>query len=136
MTAFSDYFRTKILEWFQASAFPSAPSTVYLRLYNGDPTRDGTGGTDVTATVTGSTAISVASTVWSAITADGEAKYISNGSSISIGTALAVETITHIGVWDAATGGEYLGGASSGSFVTGIGTPIVIDAGALLFRLP
>ena len=51
--AFSQYFATQILGWVKNSAFPSAPTNVYVTLHTGDP---GTAGTtnDVTSTITGS----------------------------------------------------------------------------------
>lgn len=51
--AFSQYLATKILDWVKGTAFPSAPSSLYITIHSANPGVDGAA-SNITATVTGS----------------------------------------------------------------------------------
>ena len=110
--SFSNYLETKVLgHVFGATAY-TAPATLYLALFTSNPAEDGSG-TEVTGggyvrqtvafTVTGNTA--------------------SNTAAVEYPTASAnYGTVTHVGVYDASTGGNLLAYAaltSSKSIETG-----------------
>jgi hypothetical protein len=136
--AFSQYLADKILIWIKGTTFPAALTTVYIGLHSGDP---GTAGTanNVQSTVTGSanrTAITTSSfsTVGSAT---GGGFQITNNTSVQITTnASGSATVTHFGVWDAQTGGNFL---ASGALTTSVdvvaGDTVQFNAGALAIRL-
>jgi len=98
--SFSNYLETEILDHvFSGNAY-TAPSTLYLSLHTANPDEDGSGAevstsgtayarTAVTFTTTGNTA--------------------SNNAAVEFSTATAnFGTVTHVGVYDASTGGNLL----------------------------
>lgn len=98
MSAFSNYLENKILLHVLSNTSYTSPTTVYLGLHTADPTDAGTG-TEVSG---GSYARqSFASTI------SGNAA--SNTSAIEFPTATGSwGTVTHVGVWDNASGGNLL----------------------------
>jgi hypothetical protein len=135
MTAFSTYFRDAQLAWIKGTTFPTPPANLYLAFYSSDPGRAGTSGTDITTSIVAAGRVAVASSAWAAITANGNARQISNTAGISLGNAVSSISATHIGVWDASSGGNFIGGASS-PFTTVSGQPYTIAANALVIELP
>lgn len=136
--AFSQYLADKILVWIKGTAFPSALSTVYVSLHSGDP---GTAGTsnNVQTTITGSAnRTAITTSTFSVVgAAAGGGFQITNGSSVQITTnASAGATVTHFGVWDAVTAGNFL---ASGSLTTSVdvvaGDTVQFNSGALAIRL-
>lgn len=136
--AFSQYLADKILVWVKGTTFPSALSTVYVQLHSGDP---GTAGADnvVQSTVTGSAnRTSIATSTFSSVTsATGGGFQITNNSSVQITTnASGSATVTHFGVWDAVTGGNFLASGTLTSSVDVVsGDTVQFNAGALAIRL-
>lgn len=49
---FSRAIQDNLLDWVKGSAFPAAPTNLYISLHNGDPGENGAA-SDVTATITG-----------------------------------------------------------------------------------
>ena len=136
--AFSQYLADKILVWVKGSSFPTALTTVYVSLHSGDP---GTAGTNnnVQATVTGSanrTAITT-STFSTVGAAPGGGFQITNSNSVQMTTnAAGSATVTHFGVWDALTGGNFLASGQLTSSVDVVGGDTVqFNASALAIRL-
>lgn len=136
--AFSQYLADKILVWVKGTTFPAALSTVYVQLHSGDP---GTAGTNnvVQSTVTGSAnRTSIATSTFSSVTsATGGGFQITNNSSVQITTnASGSATVTHFGVWDAVTGGNFLASGTLTSSVDVVnGDTVQFNAGALSIRL-
>lgn len=136
--AFSQYLADKILIWIKGTTFPTALSTVHISLHSGDP---GTAGTanNVQATVTGSanrTGITTSS-FSTVASATGGGFQITNNTSVQITTnAAGIATVTHFGVWDAVTGGNFL---ASGALTTSVdvvtGDTVQFNAGALAIRM-
>lgn len=135
MTTFSTYFRDQILSWIRGTTFAAAPANLFLAFYSSDPGRAGTGGSDVTTSVVAAGRVSIASSAWAAITANGNARQISNTAAISLGNAASSISVTHIGLWTASSGGNFIGGASS-PFTTVSGQPYTIAGGDLIIELP
>lgn len=136
--AFSQYLADKILVWIKGTTFPTALSNVYVSLHSGDP---GTAGTanDISSTITGSgnrTAVATSglSTVGSA---PGGGFQVTNNSSVQITTnAAGAGTVTHFGIWDAVTGGNFLASGQLTASVDVVGGDTVqFNAGALAIRL-
>lgn len=123
MAAFSDYLENAICNWLRGTAMPSAPASLFVALFNGDPTDTGTGGTEVTATIR--TAGRVAGPFGAP--ADG---VIKNSAVVSFGAAAGSATVSHFALYDAASGGNMLvrgalsGGAQSIGANTNVSFPI------------
>lgn len=123
----SDYLETALCSWIKGTTMPAAPATVYVGLFNGDPTDAGTGGTEVTTTI--HTAGRVAVT-FGTISGGG---LMANSAIVDFGSAAAGATITHFGVFDASSAGHLLGSSAlaGGSQVISSGTPVAFAIGAL-----
>ena len=112
MANFSNYLENKIVEWLDGVAMPTAPTILYVALFSSDPT-DANAGTEITNTITGSTArAAVANADWTVTTATTtlDAK-IQNNAEITITNSSTNSTnvnATHFGVYNAATSGELL----------------------------
>src|SRR6478735_6639217 len=102
MSGNSTYLGNAVLNWVKGSAMPTAPSSVYVGLFNGDPTDTGSGGTEVTTTIR--PAGRVASTFGSV-----SSKSMANNATVNFGTASGSATVTHFGVFDASSAGNMLG---------------------------
>ena len=98
--SFSNYLETEILDHvFSGNAY-TAPSTLYLSLHTANPDEDGSG----TEVSTSGTAYARAT-----ITFTTSGNTASNTSAVEFSTATAnFGTVTHVGVWDASTGGNLL----------------------------
>lgn len=97
----SNYLANEILGWIKGEAMPTAPATVYVALFNGDPTATGSGGTEVTETIRTAGRVAV---TWGAVTA----RAVANSAQIDFGTAAGGATVTHCAIFDAATAGNML----------------------------
>jgi hypothetical protein len=116
--SFSNYLETEILDHVFGGAAYTAPSTLYLALYTAAPSDSG-GGTEVSG------GGYVRQTV--AFTTSGNTT--SNSAAVEYPTATAnYGTVTHVGVFDAASGGNLMAYASLSSAKT-------IETGDV-FRVP
>lgn len=112
MANFSNYLETKIVSWLNGTTMPAAPTILYVALFSSDPT-DANAGTEITNTITGSTArAAVANADWTVTIATTtlDAK-IQNNAEITITNSSTNSTnvnATHFGVYNAATSGELL----------------------------
>jgi hypothetical protein len=105
---FSTYLRNAILSWVKGTTFPTPPANLYIAWYSSDPGRAGTGGTDITTSVRAAGRLAIASSGWTAIADDGSARKIDNSGSLSMGAAASTISSTHIGLWDASSGGNFI----------------------------
>jgi hypothetical protein len=98
MSELSFYSIDSFLGWLKGTAFPAAPGTVYLALYNGDPDQNGT---EVTTLVnaSGRQAITFGSIVHHQITTT---------ALIDFGNAASATTVSWLAVFDAVSGGNCL----------------------------
>lgn len=104
--------------------------TPFVALYNGNPGNDGLGGTDVTETINVAGRVAVTfSTPVSRVTV--------NEAEVSFGMSAGATDVTHFGLWDAATGGNFLGSAAlSASRTVAAGDPVSFLIGDLSVNLP
>lgn len=100
MLSKSDYLETQILNWLKGTTFPAAPANVYVSLHTADPGETG-------ASEHGATAGYVRKII--GFTGTGP---LSNAAIVAFAQASANYSaqITHFGVWDALSGGNFLGG--------------------------
>jgi hypothetical protein len=118
--SFSNFLETEILDHVFAGAAYTAPTTLYLALFTAAPGETG-GGTEVTTSGTAYARETVAFTTTGNTT--------SNTASVEYSTATATfGTVTHVGVFDASTGGNLMAYATLSSSKT-------IDTGDV-FRVP
>lgn len=131
MTGMSNYLEDKNLNWIKGSAFGTAPTNVYVGLFNGDPTDTGAGGSEVTTTIR--VAGRVAATFASITTAAG-ANTMANSADVDFGSAAAGATMTHFAVFDAASAGNMLmaSALTGGSQAVSLGTAVKFLAGSLV----
>ncbi len=105
--SFTNFLETEILDHVFAGAAYSAPGTHYLALYTAAPGETG-GGTEVTTSGTAYARQSVAFTTTGNTT--------SNTAAVEFPTATAsFGTVTHVGVFDAATSGNLMAYATLSS---------------------
>ena len=118
--SFTNFLETEILDHVFAGSAYTAPATHYLALYTAAPDETG-GGTEVTTSGTAYARQSVSFTTTGNTT--------SNDASVEYPTATAsFGTVTHVGVFDASTGGNLMAYAALSSSKT-------IDTGDV-FRVP
>lgn len=115
--ALSDTLKLSALNWLKGTAFPAAPTSVYVALFNGDPNASGT---EVTTTIRTAGRVSV--TFGTAAVAGGVAS-MSNSAPVDFGEAAAGATVTHVALYDAARAGNLLWSGPA------VGQPIAIAAG-------
>ena len=118
--SFSNFLETEILDHVFAGAAYTAPTTLYLALFTAAPGETG-GGTEVTTSGTAYARETVAFTTTGNTT--------SNNAAVEYSTATATfGTVTHVGVFDAATAGNLMAYAALSSSKT-------IETGDV-FRVP
>lgn len=125
MAGFSTSVAQSILNWLRGTAMPSPPLALYAALYSGDPGSDGSGGSEVTGTVS--------PTGRQEVTFSGASgKTIANANTVDFGEAQGVAALSHVAFFDAATGGTYLVSQPlKVQRATVIGEPVRFKPGAL-----
>jgi hypothetical protein len=119
----SNYLENKVLDYVLRDQADWAPAAVYLSLHTADPTDAGTGaecsgGSYARQAITFNAAHATAGTI--------------DNSSVEEFTNMPACTVTHIGVWDAASSGNLLFfGAVTASKAVGAGDTISLSAGSL-----
>ena len=138
--AFSQYFATQVLSWVKGSPFPTALSNVYISLHSSDPGTSGTSG-DVTNSITGSTnRTTISSSALGAVAgASGAGFEITNTGVVQLTTSAQntnAVTVTHFGVWDQASGGNFLAsGQLTSSVDVELGDTVQFNIGAMAVRV-
>lgn len=102
MSGLSNYTQAALLNWLKGTAMPAAPSGVYVGLFNGDPTDTGSAGAEVTTTIR--SAGRVAAT-FGALTGNTS---MANSADVDFGAAAGAATVSHFGLFSAASGGNLL----------------------------
>jgi hypothetical protein len=135
--AMSDYKEKKMLDHANNVAAWTAPTTQYLALFKADPGEDGSG-TQVSAVVD-DTAYARQAITFAAATSGTGIALSSNAQTfpaVVYGSGAAAYTVTHIGIFDAATAGNLLDYAPLGASISRTtGKTLVFDAGAITSAL-
>ncbi len=112
MSGFSNYAANQILEcYFRRSAGISVPAALYMSLHTGNPGADGTA--NVT-TYTGYARVRIDNVTnflagTTVVQSDAAGRKLINGASVQFPTvAGAGFTATHVGIWDALSGGNFI----------------------------
>lgn len=131
--ALSDYAEKKLSDHIHGVATFTLPTGNYLALFKSDPTDTGSG-TEVSATVD-DTAYARQSITWAACNATSGIALSSNAqtfAAVVYGSGAAPYTVTHIGIFDAATSGNLLEYAPLNASISRVvGKTLVFDIGAL-----
>lgn len=121
----SNYLANAILNWHKGTAMPTAPTTVYVALFNGDPTAAGSGGTEVTTTIRVAGRVGIA---WGTVAS----RAVSNNANVDFGAAAGGATVTHAAIFDASSAGNMLGFTPlDNTRVIAAADPVVIPTGDL-----
>lgn len=133
--AFSSYLATATLAWIKGTTFPTALSNIYISIHTADPGLSGTNG-DVTSSIAGSRAAVATNTLTAPTSSVGGGLEISNVNAIQLtNNAAAGGLITHFGIWNASTSGNFLGsGVLSSSVDVQVGDIVQFTSGALVIR--
>lgn len=138
--AFSQYFATQVLNWVKGSPFPTALANVYVSLHSSDPGTAGASG-DVTNTITNSSnRTSISSSALSTVAgASGGGFEVTNTGVVQLTTSANNSTpinVTHFGVWDAASGGNFLASGQLTSAVdVEVGDTVQFNINAMAVRV-
>ena len=127
MAGLSDYLENQVLNWLRGTAFATAPGTVYLSLHTADPGETGANEHGATAGY-----------VRRAVTLTAPPSPITNTANIEYPVASTnySAAITHAGLWDALSAGNFLaGGALTASRTITTGIIPRWSAGAFSFAL-
>ena len=127
MAEMSNYLETTVLNYVLRNTADWAPTSVFLSLHTADPTDAGTG-----AEVSGGS--------YARQTCAFDAAHATNGSTANTDaesfTVMPACTVTHIGVWDAATSGNLLFHTAVDTSKTVLaGDTISVAAGAVTITL-
>lgn len=128
----STYLKNQDANWVKGTAYPSAPTALYISLHSANPSLTGTSELTFDARI--------AVTTFGNITTVGTTREIPVQQTITFTNAPSTNTAPYWGAWDALTAGNYLGG---GVFVDDTGTPnpisfsatdsVVINEGTIRF---
>jgi len=134
MTILSTFFRDGILSYIKGTALPTSPANLYVATFSVAPSRAGTGGTENTTSIRTAGRIAIASSAWDAIEASGNSRQIKNTNALAFGDSVNSVSVVYIGLFDAASGGNFIAGVAS-PFTSTAGAPVTIPAGALIIGL-
>ena len=129
MANLSNYTESLITTWLAGGAAPSQLTTVYLDVYSTLPAEDGTGGTSVYQTLTGSAGRKSLTTATS-FTATND---VVRNNLIELTTNAGACTIVGFAIWTANTSGSmiYYGTVSSSPVTIGAGDTVRFDANSI-----
>ena len=136
MAAFSDLTEARVLNWFRGVAMPAPPAAVFLALLSAD-SDDGNTVTEATAAVRPAGRVAVTFGAVEPDTVDAARQRIRNTAAVDFGVAAGAATLTHVGFYDALSGGALLAhGAVTGAPRTiQAGDPVVFPVGELALAL-
>lgn len=104
----SQYHASNKLNWLRGTTFPSALSNVYLSHHTADPGTSGVNSDVSVALAGGRTTLATSNLSAPAVSAGGGFQ-ISNTTTVTATNAAAsTQTATHVGIWDAPTGGNFI----------------------------
>lgn len=139
--AFSEYLANSTLNWLRNNAFPTELSNVYISIHTGSPGVNGSAN-DVTSSIASGGRAALAGANLSAPTTASGGFQISNTAAVTITSSAtnaptpAGVTLTHFGIWDSQTGGNFLGfGVLSQPVKIFTGDTVQFAIGALVVRV-
>lgn len=135
--SFSNYTEKALLDHLNGVTAFTAPTNKYVALYKSDP-GEANSGTEVSAT-TDDTAYARQLITFAATTLATGIALSSNAqtfAAVVYGSGAAAYTVTHIGIFDAATGGNLLESTALGASISRtVGKTLAFDVGAITVAL-
>jgi hypothetical protein len=123
---FSAYIANKIARWMAGNAMPTAPTSLYVALFDGNPA---SGGSEVTTTIASGGRLAV---TWDSIADDGADNVLTSAADVDFGESEGAADITHIGIMDAASSGNLVfPKALAAPLSVEVGDPVKINSGDL-----
>lgn len=104
----SQYHAVNKLNWLRGTTFPAALANVYISHHTADPGSSGVNSDVSTALAGGRTTLATSSLSAPAASASGGFQVSNTATVTASNSAASAQTITHIGLWDAATGGNFI----------------------------
>lgn len=104
----SQYHATNKLNWLRGNAFPSALNNVYLSHHTADPGSSGVNADVSTVLAGGRTALATSGLSAPAASPSGGFQVSNTATVTASNAASSTQTVTHVGVWDAPTGGNFI----------------------------
>lgn len=125
----SDTYETKIINHFLRNTSQAPDAALYVALFTTAPADDGTGGVEVSAGDYARKAVTFAAPSGGATANSGSLDFVASAAS-------AWGTIVAVGIYNALTVGTLVAqGLIAPALVVGVGTPVSISAGQLVFTV-
>lgn len=125
----STYLGNKIARWLGGVAMPTAPTDIWIALFDGNPK---SGGTEVTTDVRAAGRVAA---VWT-VPASGVVNVLTSSTDTDFGTSDGPTDITHVAAFDAASSGNLLASKPLGAPQSVIlGTPVKFNTADLTFTI-
>jgi hypothetical protein len=129
---YSTYIGNQFVRWLAGNAFDSAPASLYLALFDGDPKG---AGTEVTADIRSAGRVAV--DLEDAPAEDGETNSITTDGDSDFGASESSESvdITHVAIFDAETDGNLICSKAVTPVSVELGELVKAVAGDLTFEM-
>lgn len=130
MSDLTGYFGNKILRWVNGTAMPTAPTALYISLYNGNPK---TSGVEVSTTIRAAGRV----VVTFAALASGVDHLLTSNVAVDFGDADGNASISHYGLHDASSGGNMLASRAitGGAQAILVGQEVKFLSGGITFNI-
>lgn len=127
----SAYFGNKIVRWLNGNAMPTAPTALYMALFNGNPK---TSGSEVGSSINSG---DPRQPVTFAAVASGAAHLLTSNVAVDWGNAENATTFTHVALFDADSGGNLLASkaVSGGSVGVLVNSSVKFQSGGITFNV-
>jgi hypothetical protein len=125
------WFGNKILRWINGNAMPTAPSSLYLAAFNGNPK---TSGTEIGAQIK---AAGPRQVVTFASLAAGVAHLLTSNVAVDWGNSENATSLSHIALFDAASSGNMIASkaVSGGPISILVNSAVKFNSGAVTFNI-
>lgn len=104
----SQYHATNKLNWLRGTTFPAALSNIYLSHHTTDPGSSGINGDVSTILAGGRTTLATSGLSAPAARPAGGFQVSNTATVTASASAASTQTVTHVGIWDAPTGGNFI----------------------------
>ncbi len=104
--AFSSYLADALINWMRGTTFPAVPANLYVSLHTATPA--GTGVSECADATYARVAVATAVGSWDAPSSGGGGRTTQNTGAITFPALTGGVTISHVGLWDALSGGNFL----------------------------
>lgn len=108
--AFSQYIADAVINWLRGTTFPAVPANVYISLHTAAPGK--TGASECADATYARIAVATAAGSWDAPSTSGDSRITANAGVITFPALTGGVTISHVGQWDALSGGNFIRGGA------------------------